>query len=734
MKLFKDIIAAIAILCCVVSSYAQDSQYKFLHPTPQSNDLKWVKRWDANNWYAVGERATFMKTTNGGNTWILKNNIYYEPNSGYQTLNWAQFFDMNTGWACGTSGKIIKTTDGGDNWDTTGYVLQSNANWKKLRFLNTTTGFAVGNNLAFTTDGGNNWAQYLNSPGGLSDVYVQDMNNIVVVSASNSNFYYTTNGGTNWSAASMGGAGNSVCMEFVDDNTGFVCGAFGNIKMTTTGGHSWSNLVNDTIGPRDLTDLDIVNTSSGTMIYLTGRDTSLFRAPIGTSDWERVSFLGEQPVSEYDYYYSSDFSASGDTIVSVGQNGLMNAKYSSSNKVTFTNILKTGFISNVWAESTTGRVITAGSMTNSNVYDVIMYSTNGGTNWQISNYPTDGPGQIFGLNMINSMTGFVVGQQSDISKVIKTTDGGANWNLKTIPPTDDPMGEVYYLMSDFIDANTGYLYGNAGKGVKTTNGGDNWTILSPVQFEVNSGDFIDANTGWLGSTQYPYLIKTTNGGANFSPASIDTIIVRDVFFLNSNSGWVCGDDGKARRTTNGGINWSIADVPLDEDLTSIFFVDNLNGMTTGENGGIYRTRDGGNTWETNILPISMPNDVYMTATNRAFIVGDKGSVLKYEETVTGTGITFTNEVPEGYYLEQNYPNPFNPSTTIKFGLKSASLVSLKIYDITGREVATLINNERMNAGIVTKSFTADGLASGVYFYSLSVDNNLISTRKMVLVK
>ena len=236
MKLLKDSIAIVAILCCAVSLYAQDSQYKWLHPTPQGNTLRWVKMWDANNWYATGDAATFMKTTNGGSSWIIKSNIITVPDDYPSNFYGAEFLDMNTGFICTQYGKIIKTTDAGNTWDTSGYVLQPCNVWRKVRFLNSNTGFAAGSSLAFTTDGGNSWSQYPNSLGNLGDVYARDLNNVVVVSGVNSNYSFTTNGGTSWFTASMGGAGNCETMEFLNDTLGFVCGSSGRIRMTINGG------------------------------------------------------------------------------------------------------------------------------------------------------------------------------------------------------------------------------------------------------------------------------------------------------------------------------------------------------------------------------------------------------------------------------------------------------------------------------------------------------------------
>ena len=100
------------------------------------------------------------------------------------------------------------------------------------------------------------------------------------------------------------------------------------------------------------------------------------------------------------------------------------------------------------------------------------------------------------------------------------------------------------------------------------------------------------------------------------------------------------------------------------------------------------------------------------------------------------GITAVKEessrIPEKFSLSQNYPNPFNPSTDISFSVPQSGEVTLKIYDLLGREVATLINKE-LNAGTYSTKFEAGNLASGVYIYRLSA-RNFSSTKKMVLLK
>lgn len=90
------------------------------------------------------------------------------------------------------------------------------------------------------------------------------------------------------------------------------------------------------------------------------------------------------------------------------------------------------------------------------------------------------------------------------------------------------------------------------------------------------------------------------------------------------------------------------------------------------------------------------------------------------------------EMPKQYALEQNYPNPFNPTTTIAYQLPAASNVSLKVFDMLGKEVATLVNG-RQEAGAYTVNFNANQLSSGIYFYRLQA-GNFLQTRKMMLLK
>lgn len=97
-----------------------------------------------------------------------------------------------------------------------------------------------------------------------------------------------------------------------------------------------------------------------------------------------------------------------------------------------------------------------------------------------------------------------------------------------------------------------------------------------------------------------------------------------------------------------------------------------------------------------------------------------------------TGVTVIPGVVQSFQLNQNYPNPFNPSTKIDFSIPSTGLVQLKVYNVLGQEVATLVN-ENMTVGSHSVTFDASRLASGIYLYKL-VTGNFVSTKKMVLLK
>ncbi|HSP88127.1 MAG TPA: T9SS type A sorting domain-containing protein, partial [Ignavibacteriaceae bacterium] len=91
-----------------------------------------------------------------------------------------------------------------------------------------------------------------------------------------------------------------------------------------------------------------------------------------------------------------------------------------------------------------------------------------------------------------------------------------------------------------------------------------------------------------------------------------------------------------------------------------------------------------------------------------------------------------NRLPDNFILQQNYPNPFNPSTTIRYSIPTSEFVTIKVYDVLGSEVATLINEEKP-VGSYEVDFNASNLSSGIYFYTLQA-GKFSETKKLILMK
>ena len=205
---------------------------------------------------------------------------------------------------------------------------------------------------------------------------------------------------------------------------------------------------------------------------------------------------------------------------------------------------------------------------------------------------------------------------------------------------------------------------------------------------------IDANTGYIGGSK---LFKTVNSGNSWSQMQDipQSPYIYGVEFLNEQTGFVSGS-GFLYKTTNGGTTWGVnSSLPTTNTINSIKFFDNNTGILIGDDGMILKTTNGGGYYLTEIVPIN-------------------------------------NSVPDEFILKQNYPNPFNPVTNINFSLPKEGFVSIKVYDVTGRMVKTLVN-EVIETGNYTVTFDGSQFASGIYFYRLET-NNFMETKRMMLVK
>jgi photosystem II stability/assembly factor-like uncharacterized protein len=363
----------------------------------------------------------------------------------------------------------------------------------------------------------------------------------------------------------------------------------------------------------------------------------------------------------------------------------------------------------------------------------ILKTTDGGNSWapQTSNtiYP------LYSIYFISESTGWAVGgHHSPLhGLILNTTDGGNNWETQTdsIP---------YQLFSVyFVSQTTGWVAGNAHQIFKTTDSGTNWAPQVAEAADYQGIFFTNENIGWaVGGSRYntySKILKTTDGGVSWVPKTIGTNnYLRALYFISETTGWVTGNFGIMFKTTDGGENWEEQTSGISGDLYSIHFENEDNGWALGADGRIIATTNGGMDW---MLQTSGTNNtlysIYFTDINTGWVVGDYGTILH----TTNGGVSFVeeeqiDEIPTEFLLSQNYPNPFNPSTSIQYAVSSRQFVSLKVYDVLGIEIETLINEEKPT-GAYEITWNAEALPSGVYFYQLKA-GEFISTKKMILLQ
>ena len=390
------------------------------------------------------------------------------------------------------------------------------------------------------------------------------------------------------------------------------------------------------------------------------------------------------------------------------------------------------------------------------------------------------------LSFIDSLTGWAAGEAGTI---IRTTDGGDTWEVQN--------STVQTFISDifFLDKNLGWAttiedaFPFNSIIIKTTNGGEDWTAENfpdPSEY-IRTIFFFDSLNGLAGGT---YIAYTSDGGSSWIDAEVDSNMVSGfpVFkfnFLNDQFGYACGGRldvaGVIWRTTDSGLSWTAKGVSTDE-VFDIFIFDSLNAITlSGDPEGFYpiakiRTTNSGEGWSNDTLSFfglsfaidfrtynegwSASGYKFLLTTNRGetwsefetpdstvifdlqftdarngYAVGTNGTILKFDPTLVN--VETTQETPGEFILYQNYPNPLNPTTSIQYAISSKQFVKLKVYDVLGKEVAVLVDEEK-SPGVYEAVFNVvrvsrHEISSGVYFYQLST-GSFTQTKKMLLLR
>ncbi|MCX6175096.1 MAG: YCF48-related protein [Ignavibacteriales bacterium] len=372
----------------------------------------------------------------------------------------------------------------------------------------------------------------------------------------------------------------------------------------------------------------------------------------------------------------------------------------------------------------------------------ILITTDTGVTWAQKILPAD---RAIDISIVNTNVFYVA---FDNGSFYKTIDGGNTWTVIFSNPSLCSFGNYIEMFSD----TKGIAMGD-GPGpsftqpvfLKTTNGND-WQQTC-TQAVGSSGDmwrrmdFVDENVGYFfqSGINPQNILKTTNGGSTWTTLNNYSGYVQVLKFYDANYGLVYDGDN-FYKTTDGGSSWQLSSTisPAGWGVDIEFLPGDKNKIWFTNITNIYYSGDGGATWLLQTPPAGVGGrfkDIVFTSDNVGWIFGDNGNLF-YTNNNGGllTSIESNNVLPNKFELFQNYPNPFNPTTVIGWQITVSGHVTLKVYDLLGREVTTLVN-EFQQPGSHNSTFNINNysLSSGTYFYRLTT-GDFSSTQKMVLLK
>ena len=350
------------------------------------------------------------------------------------------------------------------------------------------------------------------------------------------------------------------------------------------------------------------------------------------------------------------------------------------------------------------------------------------------------------LSCILLITGILVSQGVDPG----TENLTHSWTFNT-ESIDDTVA------IDAVGGADGILMGDGAEGKAVivdgslfTEFADQWLVLPAQEIAINEYEAITLAV-WYSSVEGANTGYTMLAYFGDTPATIGV----DYYFLStargddvSRAAISCGDSSTPWASETGANGTEYDDGQLHhmvstlDDLDITLYLDGVLSQSTplDTNNYIaaistnlaYLSKGGYNddaTWMGEILDYKIYNKAL--SEEEVEFIFNAGP-----DTSTGGSSGIENKeianLPEGYSLLQNYPNPFNPSTTISFSIPEKSFVTLKVYDVTGSEVATIVNGE-LSSGEYNRQWSPTNIASGVYFYRLQA-GNFTASRKLLLIR
>lgn len=576
-----------------------------------------------------------------------------------------------------------------------------------------------GNSMYRSTDNGVNF-----TTSSFGSIFSVDIKNNAAIAGTVAGMYYSTNAGMNWSVSNL----NSGIFRGAGINGNvFFAGSTSGVYKSINGGFSYTLV----LSPRFVNSIF----ANDTAVYVCSNAGIDYTTNQG-ANWNQMPLAMNV----------RSLTINGTTLFATGidYNSVLKSTNNGQNWTTV--LTAAGFINTISAAN--NYIITSDN-------NASYVSTNNGTNWTEHKFHF-----MEAYAVMKTPTALYT--SSTVNGAFRSTDNGANW------PLVNPVSPFGHIRS-FGIKDSKIFAGTNGAGVYvSTNDGLNWTQTSlnnKVVFSIytsgsniyagtaNSGIFLSTNDGvtWgLVSAPYTFYSITGNGNRLFAGAANNGLFYSDnsMNWFQTSLNWpniggvaaignyiFAGGTPGIYISSNNGANWSPSSFPYLH-VNALVAVNNV--VFAGcEKYGLFVSQDLGQTWRSingNLgqrLSVSRlhvsGNDLY-AATYYSSVVKAPISGL------VGISTPIETEIPDKFSLSQNYPNPFNPTTQINYNLPVSDFLTLKIYDVIGNEVATLVNENKI-AGSYNITFDAGkyNLSSGVYFYKLQA-GEFSETKRMVLVK
>jgi len=681
------------------------AQWNWLYP--QGTNAVWLSFdiSENNTIWLAGEHGTISKTTDFGATWQF---ISYKPDTRYDQLKIlseteAIAFQINTSQLV-YQRDIVKTTDGGETWQSVFSSLEDDV----IKIVQLTNGSVIAlTQYGYVISDKNldswRYVELTESNDVLQDIETFEDDRFWIISHQGSVFVF--NSATTPIHTLIQVPAKLLKMIKIDESTVYLLNNNEQIIKTFDSGANWEVFGCNESYFDKVYFLDALN---GYNV----KSNDVLRTTDGGINWELYK--------KYDSINIplSNLIAREDEIFFHDRNGIYRTE---DNFYSFESISSNSYppaVDMMFFNKQYGVMAASPG--------IIQITTNSGFTWeQVFQHSS---AKMQNVKVFQPDTVYIYGS---FTALYRSYDRGLTWNTKGTPAGYD---------ADFPTTQVGYIVGETMTMYKTIDAGFHWKrykMGNGLQ-RMNDVHFISEKEGWTvgGATNTEGIIMHTSDGLNFEiQYNKPDIVYHIVKFYDANNGWVFGyetdDDRVLLSTSDGGSTWK--EILRTNSFSDFHLFGPQHGIALAGSGGFYETTDGGESWEISVLPSNRAYSIFALDREHIWLSTGTGMLSTLSEPILVDVEDSENLDKEfTFSLNNNYPNPFNPTTTITFTLPEPQKISLKVFNMLGKEVATLFAGS-VSAGEHNIKFDGTNLSSGIYFYQLITPENSI-TKKMILIK